>query len=198
MRQRLLLVLVTCLCLAGIESYANTVTVTIPDPGAVGFIDFGVGNASVTYSNVTFSQSGALSDSTFFNVGTMFSGAPAVLSSQGQTFGVANILISLPVNVSSFALDYGTFFGSAVTFAMSNGGSMTLGSTGSGYVVPDIFSVSGGLFNWVLVTSSDAVLNINNISYTPATSPTPEPSSLLLLGSGLFTLGGAFVKKIRS
>src|SRR3974377_719057 len=102
--RRLLVVALFALCFSFVgvtASHASPITVTIPDPGGPpGYISFGTGYASVTYSGVVFSQSGALSDGTLFNVGIQWSGYPAVLSSQGQSFGVANILISLPLAVS--------------------------------------------------------------------------------------------------
>ena len=106
-----------------------------------------------------------------------------MLSSQEQTVGVANILITFPTIVYGFALNYGTFDGSAVTFTLSNGDSVTQGSTGSGYAVPDFIGATDGTpFTSVQVTSSDFVLNLNNVSYAP--SAVPEPTGLLLLGIG--------------
>jgi len=181
--------------LAVSQSFASIVTVTIPDPSPLPTILLGNGNASVTYSSVVFSQSGALSNGNFFNIGPLFSGFPAVLSSQEQTIGVANILITLPVPATFFTLNYGTFEGSSVTFTLSNGFSAILGSTGfGGYDVPDAFSVTSSPFNTVLVTSPDFVLNINNIAYGPS-STTPEPGTLVLLGSSLLTLGRGSLRK---
>jgi hypothetical protein len=135
---------------------------------------------------VVFSQSGALSNGNFFNVGVDFSGDPAVLSSQEQTIGVANILITLPTTADSLSLNYGTFNGSDVAFALSSGGTFTQGSSGSGYAVPDFFSVSGS-FTSVLVTSPDSVLNLNNVTY----STIPEASTYTMLLLGFAGLGFA-------
>jgi len=167
-----------------------TTTVVIPDPAPNAFIFFGNGNASVTYSNVTFVQQLALGDANLFNVGSLFSGDPAVLSSQGETFGVANILVDLPNFTTFFGVDYGTFFGSPVTFLASNGATATFGSTAAGYQTLDTVTYNGPGINWVLITSPDFVLNINNITYN-----TPEPGTLVLLGSGLLALGGAARRK---
>ncbi|HYW48403.1 MAG TPA: PEP-CTERM sorting domain-containing protein [Bryobacteraceae bacterium] len=185
---------------ASYASWASAVTggitsVTIPDPSPNADIFFGNGNASVTYSGVTFSTQAALSNGNFFNVGSLFSGDPAVLSSQQQTVGVANILITLPVAVTAFALNYGygTFFGSNVTFALSDGSTITQGSTGSGYSVPDFFGVTSNTpFNSVLVTSSDFVLNLNNVVYGTASTAVPEPSAIILLVMMLGTVGLTF------
>jgi hypothetical protein len=178
------------LALSLTAAQAGTVTVTIPDPGAARYIYFGTGDASVTYDGVMFSQSGALSNGNFFNVGVDFSGDPAVLSSQEQSIGVANILITLPTTADSLSLNYGTFNGSDVTFTLSSGGTFTQGSTGSGYAVPDFFSVSGS-FTSVLVTSPDFVLNLNNVTY----STIPEASTWAMLLLGFAGLGFAGYRK---
>jgi len=173
-------------------------TVTIPDPGlgnsSIGYDYFGYGNASVTYSDVVFSTSATLSDGNFFNVGLLFSGDPAVLSSQGADApGVANILATLPSTVSGFAFNYGTFGGSSVTFLLSNGDIVTQGSTGSGYAVPNFFGVTDtSSFNSVLTTSSDFALNVNDVSFgalASTDSTVPEPATWLLLAGGLAAAG---------
>jgi hypothetical protein len=159
---------------AGLTTYPNlsvedaavspVATYHIPQPPNGNFLDSGSGTASITYGGVTFSTSSSLSDGTFFNVGTGFSGEPPVLSSQEATFGVGNILITFPSAVTAFALDYGTFDGSSVTFTLGNGDTFTQGSTGSGYSVPDFAGASDSTpFTSVLVTSSDTVLNIGNV-----------------------------------
>jgi hypothetical protein len=160
----------------------NVTTVTIPEPSDDYYDYFGTGSGSVTYSGVLFSSSATLSNGNFFNIGTLFSEDPAVLSSQEQSTGVANILITFPVEVTGFALYYGTFNGSDVTFTLSNGDSVTQGSTGSGYAVPDFVGVTDAPFSMVLVTSPDYGMNLNDVSYSSAV---PEPAAGLLLMSGL-------------
>jgi len=173
---------------------SDVVTVTIPDPSPAADIFIGSGDASVTYDSVTFSQSGALSNGNFFNVGVLFSGDPAVLSSQEQTTGVPNILITLPEAVTSLSFSYGTFDGSGVSFLLSNGYTTTLGSTGSGYVVPDFFGITDTVpFTTVLLTtSSTEVLNLNNVAYG---STIPEASTWVMMVAGFAALGFASYRR---
>jgi hypothetical protein len=190
-----LVALGACLLFLASAAFAGSINVTIPDPAPQAFIYFGTGDASVTYSGVTFSQQAALSNGNFFNVGFLFSGFPAVLSSQEQTIGVPNILVTLPVFSTAFAVNYGTFGGSAVTFLLSNGDHFTLGSTASGYQVPDLFSVTDSPFNTILITTPNGLdaLDINNIFYTPIS----EPGTLaIMFGSGIFGLVGVLRRKL--
>jgi len=172
-------------------AFANTITVNIPDPSPNPFIFFGNGDASVTYSGVTFTQQAALGNANFFNVGVLFSGDPAVISSQEATVGLENILVTLPSFVTFFGVDYGTFNGSPVTFLASNGVTGTFGSTGSGYATPDSVAYNGSPIDWVLITSPDFVLNVSSVSY----SPVPEPGTLVMLGSGVLAAAGAFRRR---
>jgi hypothetical protein len=167
---------------------SGVTTVTIPDPSPEGFVNYGTGDASVTFSGVVFSASSTLGNGVLFDVGPLFSGSAAVLSDQSASIGIENILITFPEAVMGFAFDYGTFGGSDVTFALSNGDTVVQGSsTDSGYLVPDFVGVTDSPFTWVLVTSGDSVLNLNNVSYASDAS-VPEPASWLLLATAGFGL----------
>src|SRR4051794_39357057 len=76
------------------SAVSQVTTVTIPDPSPQTFINLGSGSASVTYSGVTFSTNATIGDGSLYNVGELFSGHPAVLSSQQLITGTANILIT--------------------------------------------------------------------------------------------------------
>jgi len=167
---------------------AGITNVTIPDPGTgtygTGFTVIGSGNASVTYSGVIFSQSGGSLQLEFLNVGVAWSGYPAVLSSQVLTTGLANILTTLPGDVTGLALYYGTWNGLDVTFGLSNGDSVVLGSTAGAYSVPDFLGITDTTpFDSVLATSPDSIgLNLNDVSYG---TTIPEPGTWLLVAGGL-------------
>lgn len=161
--------------------------VTIPEPVS-GFQYFDTG--SVTYGDVTFSTSSTLSNGFLFNVGLAFSGSPAVLSSQQQTEGLANILITLAAPVKAFALNFDTFFGSDVTFTLSNGDTLTLGSAGKAYDPGSFFGVvDNNPFSTILLTSSDAVLNLNELKLGAAVTPIPEPATWVMLVLGFLGIG---------
>jgi hypothetical protein len=192
MRNFVVAVLVMVVML-GVASHATTVVV--PDPSPDAYIFYGTGDASVVYDGVLFQQQAALGEASLFDVGPLFSGDPAVLSSQEASSGVENILITFPNATTFFSVEYGTFDGSPVTFLLGNGASFTQGSTGSGYVTPDFFSVTSTPFNTVLITSPDFVMNINDITYN-GTTGTPEPGTLVMLGSGILALGGAVRRKM--
>jgi hypothetical protein len=169
---------------------SGTITnVTIPDTSPDPFIYFGSGSASVTYSGVLFSTSSVLGNGYFYDVGALI----GVLSSQQESTGVANILTTLPGDVTGFALNYGTFDGKSVTFTLSNGYAVTQSSSGSGYSVPDFFGITDTTpFGTVLMTSPDWVLNLNNVLYGAAGasgSTIPEPATWLLLAGGLAVAG---------
>jgi hypothetical protein len=175
---------------------SGVTTVTIPNLAPDSFVFYGSGTASVTYSPLVFSTSASLGNGNFFNVGMGYFGAPAaVLSDQVATVGVENILITFPTAVTGFALNFGTFNGSNVTFTVSNGDSVTEGTTGSDYAVPQFLGATDTTpFTSVLVTSPDYVLNINNVSFGSAI---PEPASVTLLAAGTAALGGAAWRRRR-
>jgi hypothetical protein len=161
---------------------------------------FGTGTASVAYGGVTFSTSASLGNGHFFNIGPDFeivpgtpasNGAQPVLSSQQQdSGGFANILITLAAPVKAFALNFDTFFGADVTFTLSNGETLTLGSGGNAYDLQGFFGVvDSNSFNTILLTSSDPVLNLNELKLGAAVAPIPEPATWVMLLLGFTGIG---------
>jgi hypothetical protein len=178
---------------AAIPGYTS---LAIPDPAsgpAPGYDDFGSGTASVSYGGVLFETSIALGNGGFYNVGPTFSGSNGllpVLSSQQQDVGVANILITLAAPVKAFALNFDTFFASDVTFTLSNGEMLTLGSAGNAYDLGSFFGVVDDTpFKTILLTSTDPALNINALNFGAAVSAIPEPATWMLLLLGFVGIG---------
>lgn len=185
---------------AGLVSYSDytswsaavpaITSVSVPEP-ASGFDYFGTGDGSVSYGGVVFSTSATLGDGNFFNVGFDFSGFPAALSSQAQTTGVANILITLPSSVTAFSLNFATFGGSDVSFKLSNGNSLVLSSFDTAYELTNFFGVAASSpFNSVLVTTTDTALNLNAFAFGNAVPAIPEPSTWLLMFLGFAGIAG--------
>jgi hypothetical protein len=169
-------------------------TVTIPDPASV-ILTVGTGDASVTYSGVTFSQIGALDeDARLFVIGSNVFGNPTALVSSQGIGQPSDILITLPTPVKSFALNYGTFDGAPVSFVLSNGDSITQPSTGSGYSTVDLFAITDNKpFSSVLMTTpNDIVLNASDVAYGNAA---PEPR---LFGLIALAMGGLFLRRATS
>jgi hypothetical protein len=166
---------------------SGVTNVSIPDPGGTGSLFIGAGNASVTYGGVAFSTSATLSNGDFFAIGPGFdsSANPPILSSQQETTGTPNILVTFPSAVTAFSLDYGTFQGASVNFTLSNGDTFSQGSTAiHNYSVPDFVGVTDTTpFTSVLITTTDPGLNnpldLNNVSFG-SLAVVPEPASLAL------------------
>jgi hypothetical protein len=168
----------------------------IPDPASpLGYDFFGTGAASVSYGGVLFSTSAARGNGEFYNVGPtpIFSGSDgplAVLSSQKQTSGVANILITLAAPVTAFALKFDTFYGSDVSFTLSNGYTVTFGSAANGYNLKSFFGViDTNPFQKILLTSTDDALNLNALKIGSTVSAIPEPSTWVMLVLGFVGVG---------
>jgi hypothetical protein len=126
---------------------SNVVSVTTPDVTTDPYFTFfGQGDATYSYGGLGFSTSSAISDGYFFNIGTALTGgSEAVLSSQTASTGNANILISFGAEIHGFAFNYGTFYGSDVTFTLSNGHQITQPSSGGvTYEIPDFVGVGTG------------------------------------------------------
>lgn len=169
-------------------------SLTIPDPaGVFGYDFFGAGTASVSYGGVLFSTSAARGNGEFYNVGPTFIGSNGplpVLSSQAQTIGLANILITLAAPVTAFALNFDTFYGADVSFELSNGYTVTLPSGANAYDLKGFFGITDDKpFSSILLTSTDTALNLNALKMGAAVPVIPEPATWVMLLLGFAGLG---------
>jgi hypothetical protein len=168
----------------------------IPDPGPAGFEHFGKGTASVSYGGVLFATNAALGNGDFFNIGPAFGASLPILSSQDQDQGVANISITLAAPVKAFALNFDTFvvqdqfYGYDVTFTLSNGETLTLGTAGDAYNPGSFFGVTDDTpFQTILLTSLSPALNINGLKLGEAVAAVPEPATWVMLVLGFLGVG---------
>jgi hypothetical protein len=203
MKMYLYAVVASIAAVSALPANATTYTVAIPDSGDFQFL--GNGDASVTYEGVTFSQSASRSNGNLFNVGTGFSGAvSAVLSSQQQTTGLPNILITLPRLAYGISISYSTFRDSNVFFQFSNGEDLLEFNQGNGfsYALNSLFTyTSANAFTSILLIASDGAGNLNNglnlgqISYSDVTGGVPEPAAWTMMIGGMGVVGGAMRRR---
>jgi hypothetical protein len=137
--------------------------------------------------------------------------APSVYSTNGKSnylnnnAGTYPVVISFASNVSAVGMDLGWIYpwngsdssGSTMDFVLSNGESFTnynvpgplaTTSMSPGFVG---FSSDKPFSSFYIVDPSRSVM-IDNFAYTAKSSaPTPEPASMLLLGTGLAAHAGA-------
>ena len=162
---------------------SGIVQVTFPSPTIFNTF-LGSAPKSVTYSGIEFT----ISTGNLYNLPAGWSaGGPAMLSNS-QAPGSYALLITFPEPVTAFSVDYGGWYGSNYTFLLSNGDSITQGSTNNGYPVyltPDFFGVTDSAFTSVLITNEYDAINVSSPAYGAAESAVPEPATacLLLLGA---------------
>jgi hypothetical protein len=172
-------------------SVDSIVSYAIPDPAPAPYLLLGIGDGSVTYGPITYSTSSSYGDAFFYNVGSLSSGLPAVLSDQYDSTGIENILITLSTPVNAFAINYSTFFGENVTVQLSDGATTTLVNTPAfNYDTPNVLAVDADspIYS-VLLTTTDPTLNVGTV-YTANANPVPEPNTIFLSTFvAAFTLG---------
>jgi hypothetical protein len=111
---------------------------------------------------------------------------------------VEDILITFSSPVTAFALNYGTFGGSDLSFTLSNGGTFTEGSTGGSdnYSTPDFAGVTAAsAFQSVLITTPPDGIQINNIS-TGFAVPEPSTGSLFILSLTAFVVAARRFRRV--
>ena len=144
----------------------------------------------ITLSGVNFTIDRSTSDGNLFVIGPDFYyPGNSVLSSQQNTTGVNNILITLPGSVTAAAMDLGSFNGGTATITTSNGDTYSVNIP----ALPDLGFT--GFTSTMAITSleissmqdTNEVLNLDNFRFGSAS--VPEPSSLALAFSGAFGVG---------
>jgi hypothetical protein len=140
---------------------------------------------AITFDNPAEIAAGSTGSFTFFTAGTMFNINPNgsfTVTQNGET--------------ASFVVDSVT---SDIVSSGPSSGETTLMATGTG-----TFTMSGvvngtGLATFVDTSQSlDGVNELTSFSASTDVVPTPEPSSLILLGTGLLSSAGVLLRRRRT
>jgi hypothetical protein len=157
--------------------------------------------------NYSFSGTGVSGAGTFTIPSTTADGSFLVSSITGQVNG-ANITGLLPVdaykgNDNLFFNGYPYLDNGGVSFGLDNGADVNIFFIngdwffqGDGNFVLDtggVNSISSSLIHSSI--TADTTVQITDLSFAPATAVTPEPSSFMLLGTGVLGAAGMFRRR---
>ncbi len=159
---------------------------------------FGPGT-NIAVGGVNFAVGPAGTNNLFFVLGDGYYGYPvSTISLQPTDFTApADLLITLPTSMTALGFDWGAVFtGGDATITLSDGTAVTVPPpTFPGFQFWGV-TAPGGITSVEITLPDSYGLSMSDFSYGSAATATPEPGSLLLLGSGLVGLLGAVRRKI--
>ena len=166
--------------IAPVNGYLNLTPGTI-----VGGVSFAIGPAS---------PSGA----SFWVIGDNFYYPGYAVASSQTASGTVDFLATLPSSVTALGFNYIVGPG-AVTITLSDGATTTLNPSDPGNNFGFFGVTALGGVTWVDITEpytlASQAINLKDFSYGTA-STTPEPASLVLLGTGVLGLAGVIRRKL--
>jgi hypothetical protein len=183
-----MLELTTSLALAGPTFYSTRATYNAATTGntSINFEGIAPDNGflfeptppGITLSGVNFTIDHTNNNGTLFVIGDdFFYTGTSVLSSELSTTGPDNILITLPKAAAAFAVDFGNFAQTPVTFTLSTGDTFTEPTS----AFPDFVFL--GVVNTAPFTSiliSQPINDALNLADFTFGLPVPEPSTLAM------------------